>query len=528
MPLASWAPSPTYTNVTYTSTFVTATATERLSIFFPTLPAPAGGYPVLLWFENPGFIGGTIPATIDTAQVLLFEALTRGCVVVYANTCQTKDVAAGGPPGAGTFDPPLTTTPPEQAHWNDPGFPNCMKSACHAVQYLKENSATIGINPDKIFTAGRSGGSAPAMWVALGPNWADTAITPAGQFRAGISTRTAGFIVLQAHAWWSAHKQSGTGAVPQQWAPKQSNPVNQVAGASLGGSDTFSVYQVRFSPLSYGINQTLYPGVQALNATQRGFLYSPGPVFSGLTPAATEADFAFNVSDQPVISDKITAFHDGWHMAILYRRLRQLDPEWWQTNCRLVFQDSSAGGYGETHTAKDDQDAFRMAAEWLVGAAGLEPVAPPVSEQILRELEVRLTNVVKGASYYHTPQAVRRGLAGLMEGPYPAFTIVPQGTEYADRGEMMTDATTGRLRVTIAFMHLGSQGDGSIQQRVLETEADIRKALFADPQLKGLCIDVQHVSTDFAFELDQNSLAGAEMEWEIHYRTPIFDQTTPI
>lgn len=524
MALKSWTPHPSYTLVDYTSPFVTATSTERLSVFAPDLPAPATGYPVLLWFENPGFIGGSVASTITSEQVLLYELLSRGVMVMFATTCQAQNVSAGGPPGAGTFDPPLILSPPDLTHWNDGGFPNCMKSACHAVQWIKENAGPLGVNENQIYTAGRSGGSHPAQWVALGPNWADTTFTPAGQFRANISTRVAGYIVLQSHAWWPAHVQSGPTAVPQSYAPKASDPVNEVA---INGADTIAQYQVRFSPLSYALNQTLYPNVQTLNATTRAFLYSPGPVFNGLTPAATDADFAFNISDQPVVSNKITAFHDGWHMAIMYRRFSQLNPSWWKTNCRLVFQDTAAGGYGETHTAKNDADAFRMAAEWLISSAGLK-AAVPVSEQILREIEIKLTNIIKGASYYHTPQKVERGLRYLLSGPYPAITLVPQGVEYADRGEMMTDATTGRMRVTIAFAHQGTQGEVSMQQRMLETEADIRTALFADPQLNGLAADVQHVSSDFAYDLDENGLAGAEMEWEIHYRTSIHDQTTPI
>lgn len=525
MPLKAWTPSPSYTNVTYTPAWITATATERLSVFYPDKPAPATGYPVMLWFNNPGFQGGSPDVEILTSSVFLYECLDRGIVVVSASCTQTKDVSAGGPPGAGTFDPPFITSPPEQAHWDNPAFPNCVKSAVHAIQWVRENAVALGIDPNKIGTGGRSGGSAPAMWLALAKDLADPSISAPGQFRAGISSRANALVAVQMHAWWSAHVQSGPTAVPQAYAPKLSNPVNQVA---LNGADTFAVYQARFSPLSYGLNETLYSGVQALNATAKVFLLATTPVFAGLSTPPTEADFAFTVADQPVVSNKITDNHDGWHPVVLYRRMKQLNPEHWERYCRCVFRADHAGGWGETHTtpAGSLDPGLRMAAEWLADTFGLSGPGVPVAEQVVREVVSRLTDMADVSVYHHRFQQVRRGAHNVLNGPYPTANVVISSIEYMDRGEEMTDSVTGRMRLSITFLH---HSPDEAQQRVLESLDDVRTALFDDPQLNGLALDTQVVSAEILHSLNGDSaLAGCEMEVEITYRSSLDDLTTAI
>lgn len=512
MGLKVYTPEASLTAVDYTSSFVTATPTERCSVFFPTGHVPGVTTPAvcLIYFENSGFNSGSLVSEVGPSTPLLYDPLDGGAVLISATTCQTKDVSAGGPPGAGTFDPPLVS-----AGWDDPTQPNFAKSAIHLVQWIKENASTLGIDPDKIYATGRSGGSAPALWVALGVDWADPSISDPGQFRPGISSRIAGAMVFQTHSWWRAHDQDG---VPQQYAPDSTDAANKVA---LYGENTFNAYQIRVSPLHYALNESSYPGVQALNASAKLFLYSPGPVFNGIgTP--TDDDFAFDANDQPTLFDRITAFHDGWHPIMLHRRLSQLDPVHWEKHCRCVFRESSAGGYGETHTVNSDADAYRMMVEWMFASASNEP-QPPAQEMILREVVSRLTGIVRGEDYYHTPAGVRRGIKFLLEGPYPAITVVPIGVEALQVGEELVDAITYRMRITIAFMHNSPE---FADQWVLETESDIKKALHADQQLGGLVIDTQHVSTDYLYAEDPSSgLAGAEMEWEIHFRTPVTDYT---
>ena len=146
-----------------------AEAQQYVHLFKPDetdFPPPASGYPVLLITEFGDYITNIPASTIPVSTRLEYRAVTELGIAVglmgntgtYSSMGSRNMTSIGG----GLFHPPGTTG------WDaDTRYSSCKESVL-AVQLLRHNSSTYGIDASKIVVQGDSTGSgamgAPATW----------------------------------------------------------------------------------------------------------------------------------------------------------------------------------------------------------------------------------------------------------------------------------------------------------------------------------------------------------------------------
>jgi len=231
---------------------------QRLTVFYPSGPAPVGGWPTLLYSpcggftqtepngaplpgEGPGAGGVGIETTagfvenlpLDATDVgnntFLTEAIARGWAVVSVGSvginscglpyppctdlggCPGDPECCAGPPGA-CRDPNLYYSP-DSPEWQDPSIFYGEKDFTWARQYVAHharpggdgdpsNDPDLCIDNDRVVAVGVSCGALYAAFLALGPNRAfENGISP----QLAEDTRVAGLIAFEAPTWWPAY-----------------------------------------------------------------------------------------------------------------------------------------------------------------------------------------------------------------------------------------------------------------------------------------------------------------------------------
>jgi acetyl esterase/lipase len=130
-------PSGTYTlaeGIAYGSN-----ARQRLDIYKPTSPAPAGGYPVAVFFY-----GGSWNTGERGQYKFVGEALaSRGVVTVI----------------------------PDYRLYPEVKYPDFLNDSAMAMAYALKNTAALGGNPKRVFVTGHSAGGYNAGMLALDARW---------------------------------------------------------------------------------------------------------------------------------------------------------------------------------------------------------------------------------------------------------------------------------------------------------------------------------------------------------------------
>lgn len=153
--------------------------------------------PVVMFVNNSGFTSTSLQTSILNGTLGHLSRLLRAgwCVVSLQTTITNNPTTPGGATIIGGRGLLMR---PDNAAYGTNAF--LEKDVQLAVQYLRRNAARFGINPDAIFTDGRSGGAQGALWATIAPNCAG-----ATGFFSGPSTRPTGCIIRAfTGAWWRA------------------------------------------------------------------------------------------------------------------------------------------------------------------------------------------------------------------------------------------------------------------------------------------------------------------------------------
>jgi len=510
----------TYQDVDYTSSFVTADANERVSMFYPEgSPSDYGWsgsvWPCLTWVENSGFSDGSIPTEITGPANTLWHFLVRGIAVAYATTVQVENEGSGGPNGAGVFRPPGETDP-NYDQWSDGDYPCTQKSCIHLIQYLKDQAASLLIDPDMICMGGRSGGSMGPSWCGLGTDWS-TYTGSSGQFRAGISTRPAAVISMQSHAWIRAFVTSQAFKV----LPSSSSPLTNYAN-TISASPSSPDVAKETSSMYFGFDETKYPGVQALNATQPIYLYSTDDI--GVNKFILDGD------DLPLLTNTLEDDHDGWFLAVLWHRLLILDESFHARRSRMMFtqgKEPSQAAVPYVRSMPNIQDIYADMAEWFLGIAQSQPYDEPVSEKIIRNVETTLLGIDKGTGYFTTVRSVSRDdVATVDTSKAPLAVVLPTSTDMDGVSETLTSTIRHEMRCMVGLVLKDRSDAVRDMERFIR---DATEALYSDRTRAGLATNtvVQGVTRTYP-EGDQSAVYVAWLEVVINFRTEEADLSAAV
>lgn len=187
------------------------TSGQRAAMYYPAGAEPAGGWPLLIYIQNSGFVSSeaayssalaTSDQTITNTSTNIgwvWQALSGGnwlgpgggvrppCAVMMCQSTSALSTNDGAssvdsvtytgtvPTGQGRVHAPggigaSTATVPGIGYYESRARPSGYKDAVMAIQYMKQNAALFHINPGKIGMGGKSAGACYAAWAALAPN----------------------------------------------------------------------------------------------------------------------------------------------------------------------------------------------------------------------------------------------------------------------------------------------------------------------------------------------------------------------
>lgn len=378
----------THGSIDYTSSFVTASPTERCRIFYPTTEGGAadfgwssGQWPFVIWVVNSGFVDGNLPATIPPTS-WLHPILDNGFALVVASTSQSRDEIAGGDKGAGTYRPPhIVGAGNDYDQWDDPTYPNTCKSGVHLVQWGYTDAASFNLDTASFAIGGRSGGSWAPLFVGHGLDWStypgSDGIAGEGQFRVGVSSRPPAICPMQIIA--SFGPLEDTKSIPL--LPDRLFPASPDARTAKQKQDALGQLVTFASPMWFAFNEGVngYPGVQALTSTMPTFLIATGTV--GFQ------DFTLDAAGMPNLpANSITQSHDGWHLAIYWQRMLELGSAFHLQNSQLAWLENTDPGNTVAPgrvTYPELPDIFTGLTQWLTTTLGLStPTAVAQSRPI--------------------------------------------------------------------------------------------------------------------------------------------------
>lgn len=516
----SFAPSPTYADLDYTPAGVTAEATERVTMFYPTGSPSDYGWSGSVWpcfvdVINSGFTSGSIPSEIAGPASSAWHFLVRGIAVAKATTVQVANESAGGPNGAGVFRPPGETAT-NYDQWADKTFPCTHKSTIHLIQYLKDQASTLSIDPDMICLSGRSGGAMGPLWCGLGTDW--SAYTGAtGQFRSGISTRPAAIIPVQFHSWIDAFASSQTFKV----FPSSSAPLTTFA-PTLASVTSSPPLLKETSAMFFGFDESKYPGVQALNAAMPCYLYS--------TDGIGSENFDLDANDLPTLSGTLTANHDGWFVAMLWKRLLALDTGFHARRSRCVFDagdEPDADLVPYVRTFQDAQAIYADMAEWFLGIAQAQPYDEPLVEKVVANIEATLRQITEGTSYFTTVRHVSRdNVATIDTSKAPLVVVLPTDVDMDGISETLTSSIRHEIRCQVILV-LKDRSDAV--RDLNRFVRDATTALYVDRTRSGLASNTIVTGVQYAYpDGDQAAVYAAYLDVLIPCRTEATNLSVPL
>ena len=496
--------SATHTNIDYTNPAVTpAHPNELAQIFYPTGGQSAwadygwtNGYPVLIWFQNSGFAGGSQTASpLDPANALL-PILDMGIAVLEVAVRPSDGLGTG----QGTYQPPsYYSGASDYQYWDEPTWRSSPKSAVHAVQWAKENAATYDLDPTRIAAGGRSGGAFLAKFVGMGIDWASYAGS-ASQFRAGITSNVAAVYVMQSMFSWTAFDTSiSAGCLPSNAGP-----------GTLAATNADVILQVRrdCSPAAWSFNETLFPGCRTTSAATPIYLYSSDGLGS---TDFTGTDLLTN-DFVPTITNTLTAIHDGWQVAAYWRTLLDLDQAFHSVSSRAVWSISNAPTEAQVpyrQALANPAAIYSDAASWLLGALNLRPAAEPVSERILQNIQTTLAGITFGGDYWTTFRHAAI-LDGSIVGEHktPAAFIRPLYTDMDGEGQTLTGGVRHEMRCSITLVLDTRTNGGTKLERAIR---DVTRALYLDPQ-RGSYLGRENAVNTIVDQVERSYPDGTQLD----------------
>lgn len=151
-----------------------------------------------------------------------------------------------------------------------------------------------------------------------------------------------------------------------------------------------------------------------------------------------------------------------------------------------------------------------------------DPTVLTVRERILLNIEESLTAIKGAPTYYHKVAKVRRFLGNTLEFPnYPAIAIVP-GQDKADDSRL--GLIEYRLPVTLLLMVKSQRWPADLSRLI----ADVRVAMTTDWTRGGLALTTCGTVEEIYDSEPSAPLGGAQLEYEVLYRTLYHDPGSAI
>lgn len=492
----TWTPADT--NVSYPSGSVTATATERCNVFVPSGTAPAAGWPVLLWIEETALDAGSLQTTIAAGQNIGHQCLARGIAFVSATVARASD--------GHFFDVPGST------RWNNAANRSAWKSAIHLIQWAK---GYAGLDPANVAIGGEQIGADLALWAGAGPDW--PAIGGAAQFRAGVSHRARAVVAMRPTAWFMAVQitQPGLGF------HESGDPT--AAAVELGDANQTDLEAA--SPMHALLLESSYPGIRALTAAQRLFLWAPG--------ARGSDTFTLDGTTLlPTLTNTLPTRSDPWGAQVLRRATMGLPSGGWQFHVRSsqAIQQTRYVDAGSlpSEIIADASEVYDRAAEFVAGAVGYAPPIDPVQERILRNFAAMLRTPAPGSTYFGSVHQVFRAPAVMAKDAglnSPAVYVSVVGVTGSQRGTDATNKLNRIMRVEVdAFLSMHAADATTRMERLAY---DIETAIYADRTIGGLATETMLTGTSVSIAENGNvPLYGTTLSFEIEYRVLSTDLLT--
>ncbi len=351
--------TPTLTDVSYrTGLNGVNSGKQYFNVYYPSTPAPAGGYPSVVWYNNVGLIASARGATIDSTAGLFspFKAGAIDAGYVLFDVEVTVPVAAGDPvPGTPVGDGLIRDPADAEYNLDGGGDDTPVTDAIWVAQFLRYNAATYQINPNRMWGGGTSGGAIVAMWAGMGAD----AMDPTNSIpRRRVSSRFCGLMLFRVHGCFTGMcTDSAAGGPTAQMFRKASAPTTPATDLE----DVVANHALHATPNWLMVQ----PGAFALNQRLPCFLSSDAT--PGIGEIGTPMIYTVN-SVSHLHDDVATAVHgtgndhDPWGQIVRIAALRQMDT-WHNTHSKLVAK----GTYTKGGITPDDVQA----TDALISTAGV-------------------------------------------------------------------------------------------------------------------------------------------------------------
>jgi hypothetical protein len=197
------------------------------------------------------------------------------------------------------------------------------KDACLAVQYMRNNALTYGINPDLIYGMGGSAGADAVLFSAYGPERQGTS----GFFATG-SSRMNGAIVSIFRFLWRAHEADND--ILFYHFPKSTTPTPYDGVSATFLKDATQTFLDTASVARYGFEDST---TRTLNANQKVHMWSSvTSTLSTFRDSYSTGDWnagsGYSASGEaaeawPIQPQSITDIHSSWHLYSFKRELQR-------------------------------------------------------------------------------------------------------------------------------------------------------------------------------------------------------------
>lgn len=311
---------------------------QILNVFRPDVLMWGPVCPCILVVNNSGFTSTAIQTVINSSSTgHLYRLLRAGWVIVSMKTTITNQPTVEG--GSTIIGGRGLVMRPNNAAYGTNAF--LEKDVQLAIQFLRRNSARFGINPNAIFTDGRSGGAQGALWAQLAPNCAGST-----GFWAGPSTRPNGCIIRAfAGAWWQASSLGSaydTAAAAHHYNDATDTDLTTSAGLSVAttlntATEVSAAQLIGTSPMSVGFNttQTWYDSaittrqtaIRTTNAEIKLYSYAAENSAAPLVGTAAIDDGSNTAYTGSYSTGFMTVVHDPWNSYVLREALLEIGVE---------------------------------------------------------------------------------------------------------------------------------------------------------------------------------------------------------
>jgi hypothetical protein len=143
------------------------------------------------------------------------------------------------------------------------------------------------------------------------------------------------------------------------------------------------------------------------------------------------------------------------------------------------------------------------------------PLATPVRELILQDIEATLATISQSNGYASDVATLTRGVASPNETTnLPLISLLP----VQDPPEYGPGVRRCLLSLTVRVWIDSVNQTGTVLEALI---ADVQRVLRVDPLRASLAEDTREVSTQYLYLAGTETLAGADVHFEVPYKTDI-------